>query len=116
MAIDDDKAILDVISIILSDEGYNVTTLSQLDNLLEKVRGIKPDLILLDILMQGEDGREIIKLLRNNPETEYIPIVMLSANTETQKIAKVSGATAFLEKPFEIEDLVTVVEKNVVKE
>lgn len=78
---DDDPSILEVISLILEDAGYEVTT-SVNGETVKKVHGILPDLILLDIWMSGMDGREICKYLRANKKLKHIPVVMISANKD----------------------------------
>lgn len=104
LVVDDDPAILEVIALILEDEGYDVkTTVNGYTE--ETVQDYAPDLILLDIWMSGVDGRKICKSLKANAATKDIPIVMISANKDTEKISKESGADGFLNKPFDIKDL-----------
>jgi CheY-like chemotaxis protein len=107
---DDDPAILEVITLMLEDAGYEVTT-SVNGETAEKVHGVLPDLILLDIWMSGMDGRDICKHLRANKKTMHIPIVMVSANRDAQAIALDAGANDFLAKPFEMNRLLAMVEK-----
>ena len=112
MIADDDIAIVDALEMLLVDEGYSVTTTSNGDT-LRKVTDTKPDLLLLDIWMSGEDGREIAKELKNKDQTKNIPIVMISASKDIDKSARESGADDFLPKPFEIEDLLKIVGKYI---
>lgn len=107
---DDDPAILEVIELILEDAGYEVAT-SVNGETVEKVHGIMPDLILLDIWMSGMDGRNICKHLRAKKKTKHIPIVMISANKDAEAIALSAGAIDFLAKPFEMNKLLAMVEK-----
>lgn len=107
---DDDPAILEVITMMLEDEGYEVTS-SVNGQTVEKVHGVMPDLILLDIWMSGMDGRDICKYLRTQKKTMHIPIVMISANRDAAAIALDAGATDFLAKPFEMNALLAIVEK-----
>jgi CheY-like chemotaxis protein len=107
---DDDPAILEVITLILEDEGYAVTT-SANGETVEKVQGELPDLILLDIWMSGMDGRDICKRLKAKPKTKHIPIVMISANKDAKAIALDAGANDFLAKPFEMTKLLAIVAK-----
>ena len=107
---DDDPAIIDAIKTILEDEGYKVLTTvngATVGIMFEE----KPDLLLLDIWMSGQDGRDICKALKAQESTKHIPIVMISANRDTEDIARAAGADDFLGKPFEIEDLLAKVEK-----
>lgn len=107
---DDDPSILDVITLILEDAGYDVETTVGVDT-EKRIREYKPDLILLDIWMSGMDGRTICKDLKAKKTTKHIPIVMISANKDTEKIAEKAGADGFLAKPFEMKRLLSVVKK-----
>ncbi|HUD44355.1 MAG TPA: response regulator [Patescibacteria group bacterium] len=100
---DDDPAICDSLCILLEDEGYAVEITSNSDT-LPRIQEVHPDLVLLDIWLAGEDGREVCKKLKNNPETQAIPIIMISASKNAIS-AKSSGADEFLPKPFQINDL-----------
>ena len=104
---DDDAAILDAVSLLLGAEGYEVLTAhngQQVIPLLEK----KPDLILLDIWMSGTNGQEVCTLIKTSPKTMDIPVILVSANNDTARLAQESGAEGFLLKPFEMEDLFAV--------
>jgi CheY-like chemotaxis protein len=64
-----------------------------------------PDLILLDVLLSGKDGREIVKYLKRKAETKAIPVIMFSAHPSAEETARAAGADDFLAKPFDIEVL-----------
>lgn len=101
---DDDPAILEVITLILEDAGYDVKTTT--NGHTEKfAQEYLPDLILLDIWMAGTDGKNICKSLKAEKLTKHIPITMISAHKDTEKIAKEAGADSFLAKPFDMKDL-----------
>lgn len=104
---DDDPAILDVLSLFLEDVGYEVETTDDGSTIQEAQRGY-PDLMLLDISMSGWNGRDICAALKSQETTKHIPIILVSANRDTEKIAQEAGADDFLRKPF---DLDTVLEK-----
>jgi len=110
MIADDDPAILDALEMLLVDEGYRVVTSSNGDT-FQKVNDTLPDLLLLDIWMSGEDGREVAKVLKKEKTTKHIPIVMISASKDIDKSARESGADDFLAKPFEIDELLDLVIK-----
>ncbi|EKD87000.1 MAG: Response regulator receiver [uncultured bacterium] len=111
MVIDDDEAILEVCKILLENE-YDIETSTKGAVLLNKKRDY-PDLILLDILLAGEDGIEIAKSLKRNEKTKKIPIVIFSAHSQGEEDAKKAGVNLFLQKPFEIEDLLAIVKHNI---
>lgn len=108
LVIDDDQGISEVIKIVLEDNGFSADIIFDARNIVKKVTAIKPDLILLDIWMAGVDGRDVIKLLRDDGDTSAIPIVVISALTNTEKIATDAGADNFLSKPFDIDDLLSM--------
>ena len=108
MVADDDPSILDALTIMLEDAGYAVET--TVDGLTVRDMNDKlPDVLLLDIWMSGMDGKAICKHLKSQELTKHIPIIMVSANKDTQQIALDCGADDFLEKPFQMEDLLAIV-------
>lgn len=107
---DDDPAILDSIKLILEEFGYEVDTTVDGETIY-KMETEYPDLLLLDIWMSGQDGREICKYLKKEAHTKHIPIIMISANRDTAMIAKEAGADDFLAKPFEMDELIQKVEQ-----
>ena len=108
---EDDRGILDVVKLILENEGYIVFQADRKDSMYQLIPQHKPDTILLDIWISGHDGAEITKELKSQEATSHIPIVLMSANSQTEKIAKSSGADDFLLKPFNIEELVSIVRR-----
>src|SRR5437763_1838470 len=112
VVIEDDKAILEVVKIILQDGGYSVVTIEDGNEVFPAIEKETPHLVLLDIWMAGHDGRTIAKKLKSHEKTKHIPIIMVSANNETEKIAKEVGANGFIQKPFNIDDLLAMVEKH----
>lgn len=101
---DDDPAIVDAVRMTLEDEGYRVET--TVDGTTEqRVRSDRPDLILLDIWMSGVDGRDICRRLKADPATGGIPVIMISANRDTETLARQCGADDFIAKPFDIDTL-----------
>lgn len=109
---DDDPAIVDVMQMILEDAGYRVTTTVDGETVLKMQQGL-PDLLLLDIWMSGQDGREITKILKQQDRTKHIPIIMISASKDIDKSAREAGADDFLPKPFEMDDLIQIVQKHI---
>lgn len=111
LIVDDDESILDAISLILEDNEYDTVTLLQGSKIREKAVALKPDLILLDVLMSGTDGRDICRDLKQDERTKAIPIVMISAHPSAKKEFMQYGADDFLAKPFETDDLLTIVNR-----
>lgn len=105
LIVDDDESILDALSFVLEDEGYVVETTQIARETYRKISKFQPDVILLDVLLSGEDGRVICKKLKTNKETKSIPIIMISAHPTAAKSTLEVGANAFVAKPFELGDL-----------
>ncbi len=104
MIADDDPGILDAVEAMLEFGGYEVSSTSNGATLLD-MKGEFPDLLLLDIWMSGTDGRDVCKQLKQQEYSRNMPIIMISASTELERSAKEAGADDFLEKPFDMEEL-----------
>ncbi len=110
LAVDDDSDILDIIRIILEEEGYEVVTLANGNKVLDIVKQNSPDLILLDVMLGGLDGREICRALKEHDLFKKIPVVMISASHNLKNSLLLPGApNDFLAKPFDISHLVKIV-------
>lgn len=102
---DDEPDILEFLQVILEEEGYAVITSDKGEYLEQLHNGGLPHLILVDVLLSGKDGRQIVKYLKSQQETEHIPIIMFSAHPSAEETARQAGAEDFLAKPFEIDVL-----------
>ena len=109
LVVDDDPDILAFIQAMLEDEGYKVATTERSDRLKELTEGDVPNVIVLDMLLSGNDGRDITIQLKSQENTKHIPIILLSAHPEAEREAKRVGADAFLAKPFEMDELLALV-------
>lgn len=110
---DDDPGILEVINIILSDRGYEVITVDNPKVISKTIKKNHPNLILMDLWMSGMDGQKVTKILKEKSSSQHLPVIIISALNEGEKIAMDAGANGFLAKPFEIEDLLAIVEKYI---
>lgn len=117
LVVDDDESILEVVQIVLESEGYVVQTAMN-SGFLQQLASqpALPDLILLDVLLSGEDGREISRQLKADPQLQHIPVVMLSAHSDASKAVDKGGADTFLEKPFDVDVLLDTVQQYLPKE
>ncbi len=111
LIVDDEPDILEFLQVILEEEGYSVLTSQKAEYLEQLHNGGLPDLILLDVLLSGKDGREIVKYLKQQEETKRIPVIMFSAHPTAELTAREAGAEDFVAKPFEIDDLLEKVAK-----
>ncbi len=111
LVVDDDVDILGALGAMLEDAGYLVKTTEKADyaEALPDGNGGVPDLIILDILLSGKDGRIICHKLKTQPTTRHIPIVMISAHLDAERSVAEVGADAFLAKPFDIDALLDIV-------
>lgn len=113
LIVDDDHAILEAMQIAIEDEGYTVQTVADGNSAADKAKEFLPDIILLDLLLSGKDGTEIIGMLRNQEETKDIPVILLSAHPNAAQTAKNCGANDFLPKPFDVDELLSKVAKYI---
>jgi DNA-binding response OmpR family regulator len=112
LLVDDDPDILEFLQELLEMEGYAVATTGKAEY-VEKLHdgdGL-PDLIILDVLLSGKDGREIVKHLKRQKETRHIPVIMFSAHPSAERTARAAGADDFVAKPFEIDEVLAKIEK-----
>lgn len=113
LVVDDDADILEAVQLILDTGGYASEGITKGDETYQKIKEYQPDLIILDVLLSGNDGRMICKNLKRAKETNHIPIIMMSAHPSAHESVKECGADAFLAKPFSIHDLFAQLEKFV---
>ncbi|GAC1363443.1 MAG: hypothetical protein NVSMB38_45640 [Ktedonobacteraceae bacterium] len=105
---EDDPGIGDILQLMLEEAGYAVQL--QVDGqAVQVMQEPFPDLVLLDIRLSGTDGRRICRHLKRQEATQHIPIILLSAHKDMQQMAEDAGADGFLAKPFEMQDLLTLV-------
>lgn len=108
LAIDDEEHILELLSYNLESNGFRVLTAESGEDGLKKLEKETVDLVLLDIMLPGIDGMEILKRIRKDPNTAEVPVIMLTAKSE--EINKVLGlevgADDYISKPFGIYELV----------
>jgi DNA-binding response OmpR family regulator len=110
LVVDDDESITEVIQIVLEGEGYEVEV--SLDgSCIPNFPSGQPDLILLDILLHSKDGRKLCQQLKSNQKTSHIPVIVLSAHSDGSQAANDCGADDFLEKPFDVDVLISTAEK-----
>ena len=113
LVVDDEKDILELVSIILSEGDITVYKAEDGRSALEIAKEKKPDLILLDIMMPEIDGWEVLKMLKKEKETKDIPIAMLTCKTEVRdKVLGIQeGAVDYITKPFAPDDLMSRVKE-----
>jgi two-component system phosphate regulon response regulator PhoB len=102
LVVEDDEDILELVRYNLAKEGYQVTCAGSGEEALDRVRSKRPDLVVLDLMLPGIDGLEVCKLLKKDPKTEHVPVVMLTAKGEEADVVAglELGADDYVTKPF----------------
>lgn len=105
--IDDEKDIREILKINLANEGYSVTAFSSAADAKKGFESEKPDLIILDVMMEGKDGFEFCREIRSNEKLKSIPVIFLSAKSEEfDKVLGLElGGDDYITKPFSIKEL-----------
>ncbi len=107
LVVDDEQAICEFVRAFLEDEGYSVSVGRNGAEALHKIRAQRPDLVLMDIMMPGLDGREVVRQLHGHPVYSAIPVILMSAATRWDHA--VDGPIQFLSKPFDLDRLLTMI-------
>ncbi len=106
LAVDDTPDNLILVQTILESEGFEMDLVADGISALEQIIQSPPDLILLDVMMPGIDGYEVTRRIRNNPGLPYIPILLITAFTESSVVEGLdAGADDFIRKPFDTDEL-----------
>lgn len=111
LVVDDEPNILKIVCIRLQLNGYEVVMAGDGAEGLVRARSDHPDLILLDIAMPPPDGAEVCRILKQDPDCQTIPVILLTAKglKEARALANKSGADTFVVKPYSSEDLLTAI-------
>ena len=112
LSIEDDPEMRGLLQLILERKGYHVIGVKRGELGLELLKSLKPDVLLLDLMLPDIDGWEIYRQMKADDELRYVPVIIISARDEqrdAQAGHHVIGDDRFLKKPFEIDDLVNTV-------
>ena len=113
LIIDDDPDVRTVMSILLKKNNYEVETASGREEAFKKLETSIPEVILLDVLLSGMDGREICREIKSGEHTQHIPVIMFSAHPGAAEKIDTYGADDFLTKPLNADKLLEKLEKHV---
>ena len=108
MVVDDDKEIQEIVTFVLNRNGFEVAVASNGQELQGLLAAQVPDLIILDVMMPGQNGYEIFSALRNDLRTQLVPVIIMTAHAENiyERISVDLGAAVHITKPFHPLDLV----------
>ncbi len=113
LVIDDDPDIIEVAKLVLEDEGYRVLTDNK-GTYFDNPNAELPNLVLLDLLIEGSNGEKIAEKVKSSARTAHLPVIIVSAHTPTEVRAVVqkTQADGFITKPFDIDRLIEVVQQH----
>lgn len=113
LVVDDEPDVVELVNFNLKEAGYDVVTATDGEEALKKTRAVLPSLIILDLMLPEVDGLEVCKILRRDPQTSGIPIIMLTAKAaEIDRILGLElGADDYVTKPFSPRELVLRVKR-----
>jgi CheY-like chemotaxis protein len=112
LIVEDEQDVAELVADVLDLEGYEAR-LADGESALNTALTFRPDVVLLDLMMPGVDGFEVARRLHGNDSTSYIPIVVMTAMHDASARAAEVGAHLHLSKPFDIAELITVVESAI---
>ncbi len=114
MVVDDEESLLELVTAVLEQENYEVITASNGEECLKKLKEVKPDLILLDMMMPGMSGRETCERIRRDPKTKDLKIAFITV----AKFSDIGKSTLekmkvldYITKPFDNQDLLKRVKR-----
>lgn len=110
---EDDLEILFLCKKLLVKDNYRVETLTRCENVIKDIESIKPDLILMDLWIPEIGGEKAVMLIKKNPATRHIPVLLFSANAKIKEIAETTNADGYIEKPFDIIAFKEIIAKNI---
>ncbi|MCX2574290.1 response regulator transcription factor [Pedobacter sandarakinus] len=103
--LEDDQEIRNVIEILLKEEGYELQLSSTFAELKKNIQDAMPDLFLLDVMLPDGNGAEICEDLKTDMFTKHIPIIVMSAQNNSEQKAIAAFANDYISKPFDIDDV-----------
>ncbi len=117
LIVEDEESLLKLESILLTSKGYDVKGVSNGQAALDALDTVKPDLILLDIMLPEIDGFEVCRRIKSAPETRHIPIIMLTAKKSREDMARGEqvGADWYITKPFKSAMVIETIQRFLAK-
>lgn len=113
LIIEDEQDIVDIATMILEDEGYEVCSFTEYRDYQTKVNDSHADLVLLDLNLQGYHGKDICKYIKGNDHLKETSVVLMSANRDIQTVKEEAGADGYICKPFDLTDFIDTVKRYI---
>jgi DNA-binding response OmpR family regulator len=105
LLVDDSRDLIEILKIFFKGKDYVVEIISNCSEIYSSIKNFEPDILLMDVLLNGADGRQLCKTLRNGADTMYLGIILTSASPGNLENYMAYGADDYIEKPFELTDL-----------
>ncbi len=107
--VEDDESIREIEEFALKNAGHKVIGFEKARDFYKQIATVLPDLVLLDVMLPDENGNEIVKKLRRDPDTKKIPVIMVTAKTTELDLVKglEDGADDYIKKPFSVMELIS---------
>ena len=109
---DDDESVIEILTLVLRSQGFAVISEVNSLNIFAIIKDGQPDLLLVDFWMPALNGDEVIRNLKNDPSTKNLPVILISASVDAELVAAQTGADAFIAKPFQLEELLAVIQSK----
>jgi DNA-binding response OmpR family regulator len=110
LIVDDNEFIVEVMTFILNNNGYDVISLPDAHDVMNYIKTDHPDLVILDVMLPDADGREVCKEIKDNSETQNLPVIMCTGSDNLEVTMNKPGCpNDVLYKPFDIDSLVNMV-------
>lgn len=110
---EDNRHIVESLSFVLEREGYLVSAALDGEEAISQLRGARPDLMILDLMLPRMNGFEVLKLVKSDPALKSLPVIVLTAKGQAQdrRMAEEIGVEEFMTKPFSNSDIVLAVRR-----
>lgn len=111
LIVEDEPHIVESLSFLLIREGFDVKAIGDGEKAMDKIETMRPDVLVLDVMLPGVNGFELLRRLRADPELKTTPVLMLTAKGQRRdrEIAEAAGADVFMTKPFSNAEVVAAV-------
>jgi DNA-binding response OmpR family regulator len=113
LIIEDEKDIVDIATMILEDEGYEVSSFTEFSDFETKVTDSHADLVLLDLNLNGYSGEQICRYIKGSKHLKQTSVVLMSANKNIREVKEAAGADGFICKPFDLSHFIDTIKAHI---